>query len=108
MDNSSALAFSFPSEGFAQYADNAAILRESKHQELAHEFLNYLLRPAVTANICREMKTATANAAARRLLPDNPVLYPPPDVLARGEWFRALPPETQRLRDRYWTEIKSA
>jgi hypothetical protein len=29
-------------------------------------------------------------------------------VLARGEWFQPLPTAVQRLRDRYWTEIKSA
>jgi hypothetical protein len=38
----------------------------------------------------------------------NPVLYPPPDVLARGEWWQTPPPSIQRLRDRLWTEIKSA
>ena len=112
MDNSANLAFSFPQEGFALYADNASILRESKHRELAHEFLNYLLRPKVAAAICTEMRTATANAAARELLPagqrDNPVLYPSPELLRRGEWFKALPGRAQRIRDRYWTEIKSA
>ncbi len=112
MDNSANLAFSFPREGFALYADNAAILRESKHLDLAYEFLNYLLRPKVAATIAIEMRTATANAAARALLPasqrNNPVLYPTPEVLARGEWFRALPGPVQRLRDRYWTEIKSS
>ncbi|MBV9264587.1 MAG: spermidine/putrescine ABC transporter substrate-binding protein [Acidobacteriaceae bacterium] len=112
MDNSSNLAFSFPSEGFALYADNASILRESKHQQLAHEFLNYLLRPNVAAKICEEMRTASANGAARSILPkslrENAVLYPPAKVLARGEWFRAIPAAPQRLRDRYWTEIKAA
>lgn len=112
MDNSPKLAFSFPAEGFALYADNTCILRESKHKDLAFEFLNYLLRPKVAAAIVREMRTATANAAARALLPavqrENPVLYPSADVLSRGEWFRALPAPAQRLRDRYWTEIKSA
>ena len=33
---------------------------------------------------------------------------PPPDVLARGEWFEALPAGAPRLRDRLWTEIKSS
>ncbi len=112
MDNSSGLAFAFPREGFALYADNASILRESKRPELAHAFLNYLLRPDVAARICVEMRTATANRAARDLLPsaqrDNTVLYPSADVLGHGEWFRALPAPAQRLRDRYWTEIKSA
>ncbi len=112
MDNSSKLAFAFPSEGFALYADNACILRESKHQALAYEFLNYLLRPQVAAAIAIEMRTATANGAARALLPaaqrDDTILYPTAETLARGEWFAPLPGPVQRLRDRYWTEIKSA
>ncbi len=112
IDNSPELAFAFPTEGFPLYADNAVILRESTHKPLAYEFLNYLLRPSVAAAIAVEMRTATANAAARALLPEaqrlNPVLYPPAEVLARGEWFRAVPIAAQRLRDRYWTEIKSA
>jgi spermidine/putrescine transport system substrate-binding protein len=112
IDNAANLAFAFPSEGFALYADNCSILRESKHRELAHEFLDYLLRPEVAAAIANEMRSATCNSAARELLPEaqrhNTVLYPPAEVLARGEWFRPLPAAVQRLRDRYWTEIKSA
>lgn len=112
MDNSTNLAFAFPAEGFALYADNLCILRESKHPDLAYEFANYILRPKVALAICNEMRTATANAAARALLPDaqrhNEILYPRPDVLERGEWFRALSSQAQRLRDRYWTEIKSS
>ena len=112
MDASPQLAFAFPTEGFALYADNAAILRESKHKELAYDFLNYLLEPQVAADIAVQMRTATANGAARALLPpaqrENTVLYPTGDTLARGEWFQALPNAAQRLRDRYWTEIKSA
>ena len=112
IDNAPNLAFSFPAEGFALYADNSVILRESKHQDLAYSFVDYLLRPEVAAKIAVEMRTATANAAARSILPaaqrDNTVLYPTADVLARGEWFKALPGPVQRLRDRYWTEIKSS
>jgi spermidine/putrescine transport system substrate-binding protein len=112
IDNAPNLAFAFPAEGFPLYADNSAILRESKHQDLAYSFVNYLLRPDVAANIAVEMRTATTNAEARTRLPaaqrDNTVLYPTPDVLARGEWFKALPGTAQRLRDRYWTEIKSS
>ncbi|MFL6417559.1 MAG: PotD/PotF family extracellular solute-binding protein [Bryobacteraceae bacterium] len=106
------LSFAFPREGFALYADNVSILRESRHQDLAYEFLDYLLEPAIAAEIASEVHAATANAGARPLLPEaernNPVLYPSADVLRRGEWFRALSVPAQRLRDRYWTEIKSA
>jgi spermidine/putrescine transport system substrate-binding protein len=106
------LAFAYPTEGFVRYADTMAILRESRRVELAHRFINYLLRPEVAASIVRATQTATANAAARALLPaglrENPVLYPPPQILARGEWLEPVSAAAQRLRDRLWTEIKSS
>ena len=112
IDESKDLAFVFPEEGFALYPDVSVILRESKRQELAHEFLNYLLRPDVAAGIVKGARTACANGTARSLLPekirDNPTLFPPDEVLARGEWVLSSTPEIQRLRDRLWTEIKSA
>ena len=43
------LAFAFPSEGFPRFADNVAILRESRRVEVAHRWINYLLRPQVAA-----------------------------------------------------------
>jgi spermidine/putrescine transport system substrate-binding protein len=106
------LAYAFPSEGFERYADTVAILRESRRVELAHQFIDYLLRPEVAASIVTATQTATANAAALRLLPapvrENPVLYPPAEVLARAEWFEAPSAASQKLRDRLWTEIKSS
>jgi spermidine/putrescine transport system substrate-binding protein len=112
MDSSPDLAFCFPAEGFALYGDNTVVLRESRHQDLAWEFLNYILRPRVAADIAIAMRTATMNAAARALLPEamrnNETLYPTEEVLARGEWFRPIPGAAQKLRDIYWTEIKSA
>jgi spermidine/putrescine-binding protein len=112
MEKGPNLKFAYPAEGFALYSDVSAILRESVHVPLAHEFINYLLRPQVAAAIVTEIRGATANAAARALLApalrDNQTLYPPPEILAKGEWFRPLPQAAQRLRDRYWTEIKSS
>jgi spermidine/putrescine transport system substrate-binding protein len=112
IDAAPELAFVFPAEGFPLYLDNAVILRESRRPELAHHFLNYLLRPRVSAAIAEAARTATANAAARALLPasvrDNPTLYPPAGIFERGVWPATLSGPAQRLRDRIWTEIKSA
>ena len=87
-------------------------MRESRRIELAHRWMDYLLRPEVAASIVEVIHTASANGAAQQFLPaevrGNPVLYPPEDALARGEWFEAQPLESQKLRDRLWTEIKSA
>jgi spermidine/putrescine-binding protein len=105
------LAFAYPSEGFPLYCDTAAILRESSHRELAHQFLNYLLRPEVASAIAMEMRTATTNGAARKILPEkdrnNPALYPSAEILVGAEWFKALPAAAERFRDKLWTEVKS-
>ncbi|MEZ5353099.1 MAG: spermidine/putrescine ABC transporter substrate-binding protein [Bryobacteraceae bacterium] len=111
IDDSDQVAFVYPREGFPLYADNAVILRESPRKEMAHRFIDFLLRPEIAAAIVVDSRTATANAAARKLLPEamrsNPVVYPDAETLSRGEWFAPLPVEAQRLRDRYWTEVKS-
>jgi spermidine/putrescine transport system substrate-binding protein len=112
MPNAGHLDFVFPEEGFSLYADCAVILRESSETELAHQFLEYLLNPGIAETIAEFSRTATCNGKARTLLPpvlqQNTVLYPPSETLARGQWFAPLPATAQRLRDRMWTEIKSA
>ncbi len=112
MDESPAIGYVYPAEGYCAYLDTMVILRESRRQELAHRFIDFMLRPSVAAANALTARTTTTNASARRLFPpafrDNPTLYPPPEVTARGEWELALSPATILLRDRLWTEIKSA
>ena len=112
LDASADLAFVYPQEGFPLFADCAVVLRESRRVELAHRFLEYLLRPEVAAANAHIARAATPNLAAQdHLAPAmraNRTLYPPAEVMARGEWFRTLSPAAMRLRDRLWTEIKSA
>jgi len=106
------LAFVYPEEGFPLYCDNAVILAESRRRELAHRFLNFLLRPEIAAANATVGETATCNASGRMLLPasdrDSVVLYGTPEILKRGTWPTAPPPDAQRFRDRIWTEIKAA
>jgi spermidine/putrescine transport system substrate-binding protein len=106
------LAFAFPRDGFPRFADNIAILRESRRVEAAHRWINYLLRPEIAARTVMATHTASANGEALRHLPaamrQDPVLYPPAEVLARGEWFEAQSAASQKIRDRLWTEIKNS
>ncbi|HEX5230462.1 MAG TPA: spermidine/putrescine ABC transporter substrate-binding protein [Bryobacteraceae bacterium] len=112
MDSSPNVGFVYPTEGYAVYPDTMVILRESKRSEIAHRFINFLLRPDIAAANALAARTTTTNAGARKILPadfrDNPTLYPAADVVARGEWAITLDPAAQRLRDRLWTEIKAA
>lgn len=106
----SKLQFVYPAGGYPLYCDCAVILRESSRQELAHEFLEFLLQPDVAAANARVAETATANGQAKPVenAARDPVLYPPDDVYSRGVWPSALPSGAQRYRDRLWTEIKSS
>jgi len=44
------------------------ILRESSNPELAHKFINFLLRPDIAAANAVTARTTTTNAGARKLL----------------------------------------
>lgn len=105
---SSKIGFAYPEEGYPLYCDCAAILRESTRYELAHDFIDFLLRPEVAAANAKIAESATANGPARAMMPSDPVLYPPDYIYQRGVWPPALPSAAQRYRDRLWTEIKAA
>ncbi|MDP9113842.1 MAG: spermidine/putrescine ABC transporter substrate-binding protein [Acidobacteriota bacterium] len=102
------LAFAFPREGFPRYADNVAILRESRRAEAAHRWIDYLLRPEVAAGIAMATHTASANGHLPAEVREDSVLYPAAELLARGEWLEAQSAASQKVRDRFWTEIKSS
>jgi len=106
------LDFIYPAEGFVRYAESAVILRESPRAEAAHRFIDFLLQPEVAVACVIAEKTGPVLAGVRELLPpelrDHPLLFPAPQDMARGVWLRTMPPTAQRLRDRLWTEIKSA
>lgn len=112
IDGNADLAYVLPKEPYAAYCDCAVILNESKRRELAHEFLNFILRPDVSAEIAQTIRTATPNEKAFALLPkstqESETLYPDSQTLARAEWPLTLPPAIVRLRDRLWTEAKAA
>ena len=112
IDNAPQLRFCHPTEGFSLYCDCVAVLAESRRAELAHEFVNYLYRPEVSAAITQASRASTPNEAALAYVPESfrslAALFPGEATLARGEWFRTSGARTQRLRDRLWTEIKSA
>jgi spermidine/putrescine transport system substrate-binding protein len=112
MDATDHIRFAYPSEGYAVYPDCMVILRESRYPQLAHQFIDFMLRPSIAAANALAARTTTTNAEALALLPEsfrnNPTLYPPPEIRAGGEWAETMSPETQRLRDRLWTELKSA
>ncbi len=104
------IEYVIPREGGSLFVDNLAIPAAATHPELAHAFLDFILEAEIAAEICRTMRYSSPNQAARPLLParirENPVIFPPPEVLARLELIEDLE-ETTVLYDRLWTEVKA-
>ena len=53
-----------PATGGLIFFDNLAILKDAKHPNNAHAFINYFLRPAVSAALTNELGYPTANKAS--------------------------------------------
>ena len=104
------LAYLVPREGSIVWADVMVIPAQAPNPGAAHQFIDYLLDAQVGAQLSRYTRYASPNQAARALLPktdlENPVLYPPAEVLSRLEYQREVG-EGVRLYDEVWTEVKS-
>jgi spermidine/putrescine-binding protein len=101
-----AIAFAIPREGCTIYCDFMCIPRSAPNPRAAHEFINYLLRPANAARLAEVYPYGTPNVAAHPLL-DDPVAYPTPEEFRRLEYQVDLG-EANALWDRVWEEIRSA
>ncbi|MDD3310583.1 extracellular solute-binding protein [Pseudodesulfovibrio sp.] len=105
-----AIKWVYPPEGVSLWVDSLCIPKGAKNVKEAHAFLNYLMRPDVAALISQEMGYSTPNAKAMELLPaevrDNPIVYPPADVMQRGE-FQDYLGESMKIYDDYWMQLKT-
>ncbi|MXP67451.1 spermidine/putrescine ABC transporter substrate-binding protein PotD [Pantoea sp. Aalb] len=80
----------WPEEGSIFWMDNLAISSKAQNKEGALKLINFLLRPDIAAKIVKMIGYPTANLTAKKLLPKeiakDPLLYPPPEVIQKGEW----------------------
>ncbi|QXP90289.1 extracellular solute-binding protein [Methylococcus capsulatus] len=105
-----AIRFVQPPGGPLLWMDNLAILRNATNPDEAHALIDYLLRPEVARLISETVGYATPNAAAIAILPpeirNDPLIYPPADVLERGEYQADLG-EAIGLYTEYWERLKA-
>lgn len=98
-----------PSEGAHMFVDILAIPKGSKNTDAAHKFLDYILRPDVSALISGEFPYTNPNGEARKLLtPEqlaNPASYPKTD--RKLDTFRHLG-ESGALIDELTTDLKNS
>ncbi|MCX7677459.1 MAG: extracellular solute-binding protein, partial [Alteraurantiacibacter sp.] len=103
--------FIVPKEGSQLNSDNLCIPVGAPHPRNAHLFINNLLDGEVGKGISETILYPTPNAAAKALMPpeysNNPVIFPPAEVLARCE-YAAYNATNQPLYEEAFTRIRAA
>ncbi len=100
----------FPEQGSLLVIDNLAIAAASPQQQLAHEFINFVLQPEISINSNRRFGYTPANAQAYALLPkeyrENRAFFPDDDTFSRLRLLKS-DVDSQKLED-LWLAVKTA
>ncbi len=103
------IQFVVPQEGGNLWVDYFLILKSSKNKNLAHQFLDFVNLPEVAKRTAEYANCATPNIGAEKLLSmdfkNNPLIYPPSDVLEKMEIYRKLPARITKRRNSIVTRI---
>jgi spermidine/putrescine transport system substrate-binding protein len=104
--------FVVPQEGAMRQQDTLAIPVGAPHPENALKFINYIFEPETGAGITKTILYPSPNAAAVALMPEsyrnNPVIFPPADVIAKCEYPNYLGADFSRLLDEAMTRLRAA
>lgn len=97
-------------DGMNFWIDNIALLAKAKNVENAHKFLDFIMRPDISAKISEEYQYTSPNAEAKKLLPkkvqENKTLYPDEADVRKGEFEDDLGGALSTY-EKYWTLLKS-
>jgi putrescine transport system substrate-binding protein len=103
--------YSFLREMVPFYIDSMVIPADAPNPDAAHAFIDFMMRPDISAQVTRFIGFATANAAAMPLLEpavrDNTIIYPPAEVRARFQLQQLYTSDEVRTFNRVWLEFKT-
>jgi spermidine/putrescine transport system substrate-binding protein len=106
------IAYVLPQEGALVWGDNFVIPASSPRKHTAEIFLNFILRPEVSAQIVNQNYYACANEAALPFIDpeiiNDPVIFPPNQTLKNAEIYLPLSADGQELYQAIWGRFLSA
>lgn len=106
------ITYVLPQEGPMLWGDNYVIPANSPRKYTAEVFLNFLLRPEISAMIVNQNYYASANETAREFIEpeirNDPVIFPPDEDLKKGEVYLPLSPAGEATYQELWDRFKAA
>jgi spermidine/putrescine transport system substrate-binding protein len=101
-----AISYVLPQEGALLWGDNFVIPANSANQYAAELFINFILRPEISALITNENSYATGNEKANQYITanilKNPYIFPPIEVVRNAETILPLSPAGEALHAAIW------
>jgi len=110
MQDNPDLAFAVPTGGTNLFVDAMCIPADSKKQEAAEMYINFMCETLVALKNAEYVGYATPHAEAFTYLDEEmqtSVTYPDDEVMEKAESYTALPSATTSLLDSLWTDILS-
>ena len=105
------IEYVIPKEGTLIWFDTMMIPADAPNPDLAHVFIDYILRAKVSADISNYVTYAGPNLAAMPYIDDglknDPGTYPPEDVKQRLKAKIEPEPRLLKQRTRLWTRMKT-
>ena len=100
-----------PKTGGILFFDMMAIPADAAHPKNAHLFINYIMRPEVSAALTNKVKYANVNKEAKKLvkpeIANNPSSYPSAAEMGTMVAPKALTNDVRRLATRAYTGFKT-
>jgi putrescine transport system substrate-binding protein len=103
--------YAFPRISVPLYIDSMVIPADSPNYAGALKFINFMMRPEISAEVTRFIGFASGNAAALSYLDpairSNVIVYPPAEVRARFETERVYTADELRTFNRAWQRFRT-
>jgi spermidine/putrescine transport system substrate-binding protein len=100
------IQYVIPEEGTVLWGDHFVIPAATRHKREAEAFLNFILRPEITAQIVNESYYPMPNDAATPMIRpeilDNPLIFPPNEELRKAELVMPVGEDGESLYRRTW------
>ena len=105
------IEYAFPRVSVPLYIDSMVIPADSPNYSGALKFINFMMRPEISAEVTRFIGFASGNAAAIPYLDPsmraNNIVYPPAEVRARFETERVYTTDELRIFNRVWQRFRT-
>jgi putrescine transport system substrate-binding protein len=100
------IQYRIPEQGALVYIDVLAVPKDAPNPARANDFINTLMRPEIAVAAAIETGFATANAEAKKLVPQeitsDPNLYPTPEIMAKLTLPKVQSPKVTRMWQKAW------